>query len=209
MAEVNYQHNLAKTDAIDAESLACFGEAVKPEVRPLPQQSEQEIADMVARRRQIVGMLTAERNRLGRSNGQVRVDIEHHIAWLSKHLDEMDDALGTLIESSPIWGVNDELLRSVPGVGRVASSILLSQLPELWQDQSQADSLTCGCRATQQGQWAASRQALCVGRKGASAFSLVYGYSGGDALQSRDQELLHALVRCRQTEEGGSGGVYA
>lgn len=132
---------LAKTDAIDAELLARFGEAVKPEVRPLPQQSEQELADMVARRRQIVGMLTAEKNRLHRSSGhrssghrssgQVRVGIEQHIAWLNEQLNDLDEGLGELIEASPIWRVKDELLQSVPGVGRVASGILLSQLPEL------------------------------------------------------------------------------
>jgi len=94
---------LAKTDAIDAELLARFGEAVKPAVRPLPQQSEQELRGLIARRRQIVEMISAEKNRLQRSSGQVRVGIEQHIDWLSKQLNDLDEGLCELIETSPIW----------------------------------------------------------------------------------------------------------
>lgn len=122
---------LAKTDAIDAELLARFGEAVKPAVRPLPQQSEQELRELIARRRQIVGMITAEKNRLHKSSGQVRVGIKQHIDWLSKQMSDLDEGLCELIETSPIWRVKDDLLQSVPGIGRVASSVLLAQLPEL------------------------------------------------------------------------------
>lgn len=122
---------LAKTDAIDAELLARFGEALKPAVRPLPRQSEQEFRELIARRRQIVGMITAEKNRLHRSRGQVRVGIKLHIDWLSEQMDDLDEGLCELIENSPIWRVKDDLLQSVPGIGRVASSVLLAQLPEL------------------------------------------------------------------------------
>lgn len=122
---------LAKTDAIDAELLARFGEAVKPAVRPLPQQSEEELRELIARRRQIVGMITAEKNRLRRSSGQVRVGIEQHIDWMCEQMNDLDQGLSELIESSPIWRVKDDLLQSVPGMGPVVSGVLLAQLPEL------------------------------------------------------------------------------
>ncbi len=124
---------LAKTDAIDALILARFAEAVRPPVRELPGESEKELRGLIARRRQLVGMITAERNRRPKATVYVQRQIEQHIAWLRAQLDGLDKDLGALIESSPIWRVKDDLLRSVPGVGPVASSVLLAELPELGQ----------------------------------------------------------------------------
>ncbi len=122
---------LAKTDAIDAVMLARFGEAVKPEVRPLPGEDEQELRGLVARRRQIVGMITSERNRLPKATRRVRFQIEEHIAWLEGKLGGLNEEIDRFIQSSPLWRAKDDLLESVPGVGPVASSVLLAQLPEL------------------------------------------------------------------------------
>lgn len=122
---------LAKTDTIDALALARFGQAVKPEVRPLPKKSEKELRALVDRRRQIVGMITAERNRLPKATVYVRRQIERHIAWLQMQQDDLGRDLDQLIKSSPIWRARDDLLRSVPGIGPVASSVLLVGLPEL------------------------------------------------------------------------------
>jgi transposase len=122
---------LAKTDAIDAQVLAQFGEAVEPQPRPLPDQMHQEFAALVRRRRQLVEMLTAEKNRLRSAARSVRRDIEQHIRWLERRLGDLDNDLGKAIQSSPLWRDRDSLLQSTPGVGPVASATLLAQLPEL------------------------------------------------------------------------------
>jgi transposase len=122
---------LAKTDAIDAHVLAHFAEAVRPTPRPLPDAQTQAISAMLARRRQIVAMLTAEKNRLRTANGAVREDLLQHIAWLEERLSKLDTDLRETLRQSPIWREKDNLLQSVPGVGPVLSLTLLAQLPEL------------------------------------------------------------------------------
>ena len=122
---------LAKTDPLDAEVLAHFGEAVRPEPRPLKDAQAQELDALLTRREQVVGMLAAEKNRLGQARGRVKRDIEAHIRWLEKRLGEVDGELKHLIEASPLWRAQEELLRSVPGVGPVLALALLADLPEL------------------------------------------------------------------------------
>jgi transposase len=122
---------LAKTDKLDAQSLAHFAEAVHPEVRPVPDEQAREFAAILARRRQVVGMLVAEGNRLETSVSPVRERIEAHIEFLKVELDELDGDLDRVIRESPVWREKDELLRSVPGVGPKVSATLLAELPEL------------------------------------------------------------------------------
>ena len=122
---------LAKTDRLDAEVLARFGEAVRPEARPLADQQAQALEALVTRRRQLVEMLTAEKNRRARAAKVLHRSIDEHIRWLEKRLCGLDDELGTMIRETPIWRERDELLRSVPGVGSVLSRTLLAHLPEL------------------------------------------------------------------------------
>ena len=122
---------LAKTDAIDARTLADFAERVRPAPRPLPTEAAQFLDALLTRRRQLVDMLTAETNRLGFARGLVRRDITQHIRWLERRLGDVDGELRTAIQTSPVWRAKDDLLQSVPGVGRVVSLTLLAQLPEL------------------------------------------------------------------------------
>ena len=122
---------LAKTDALDAQVLAHFAEAMRPVSRPLPDSGTRELAALVARRRQLVEMITAEKNRLRTAARRIRPKVEEHIRWLEENLAELDRDLGDFIRSSPIWRDKDELLRSAPGVGPVLSMTLLSGLPEL------------------------------------------------------------------------------
>jgi transposase len=124
---------LAKTDQLDAQVLARFGEAVRPEPRPLPDAGAQALADVLARRRQVIGMQTAERQRLGTAGPQVRARIEAHPAWLERELTELDDDLGRRLRESPLWREREDLLRSVPGVGPVVATTLVAELPELGQ----------------------------------------------------------------------------
>lgn len=122
---------LAKTDSIDSEIIARFGEAIRPEPRPIKDEQARELDAVLMRRRQIVDMLTMEKNRLRSSTKHVRKDIEVHIKWLEKRLQNVDGDLQKLIKQSDVWRVNDEILQSVPGVGPVLSLALLAGLPEL------------------------------------------------------------------------------
>ena len=122
---------LAKTDALDAQVLAHFAEAMQPEPRPLPDASAQEFRAMVTRRRQLVEMITAEKNRFRTATHRVRPQVQGHIRWLEESLEGLDKDLGDLIRSSPLWRAKEKVLRSTPGVGPVLSMTLLSDLPEL------------------------------------------------------------------------------
>jgi transposase len=122
---------LAKTDAIDARVLAHFGEAIRPEVRPMVDEETAALDGLVARRRQLIGMLVAETNRLGQSLPSLRSSIKKHIKWLQGQIKTLDHDLDDTIRRSSVWREKEDLLRSVPGVGRVLSMTLLGQLPEL------------------------------------------------------------------------------
>jgi transposase len=122
---------LAKTDRLDAQILARFGETVRPAPRPLATEEAQALEALVTRRRQLVEMLTAEKNRRSMAPKVLHRSIDEHIRWLEKRLSGLDEELGTMIRETPLWRERDELLRSVPGVGQVLSSTLLAQLPEL------------------------------------------------------------------------------
>jgi len=122
---------LAKTDAVDAIVLARFAQAVRPAVRALKSEEAQELEAVLTRRRQIVEMITAERNRQTKAQARIAKQIKGHIAWMEKRLDEANDDLDRLIRKSPIWQHKSELLTSVPGVGRVVATTLLAELPEL------------------------------------------------------------------------------
>lgn len=122
---------LAKTDRIDALVLARFGEAVRPALRPLPDEVSLELRALIARRRQITGMIVAERNRLSGASKSVKKRIDAHIRWLEAELDRADKDLDQSIGQSPIWREKEDLLRSVPGIGPVISRSLIAELPEL------------------------------------------------------------------------------
>jgi transposase len=122
---------LAKTDAIDAQVLAHFAELIQPQTRPLPDAQSRELTALVARRRQVVEMLTAESNRHGRAAGCVNRAIAAHVSWLRKQLADLDVALEQAIRRLPLWSEKARLLRSVPAVGSVTVITLLAHLPEL------------------------------------------------------------------------------
>ncbi|MBA3497098.1 MAG: IS110 family transposase [Gemmatimonadales bacterium] len=122
---------LAKTDVIDAQTLALFAERVRPAPRPLPDEAAQALDAVLTRRRQLLEMLTAERNRLGFARAPVARRIRTHVRWLQRELADVDRDLGRLIEQSPVWRAQDDLLQSVPGVGPIVSRTLLGELPEL------------------------------------------------------------------------------
>lgn len=122
---------LAKTDALDAQTLAHFAEVLRPEPRPLADEQTQTLAAILARRRQLVEMLTAEKNRLGSAPKPVRKSLRTHITWLERELAQTDRDLAHAIRESPVWREKEALLRSTPGVGPVLTTTLLANLPEL------------------------------------------------------------------------------
>jgi transposase len=125
---------LAKTDRIDARVLARFAHAVRPEPRRPLSPEEQGLAELVRRRRQLVEMQVAERNRLGRARAlAVRRSLEQHIVVLDKELGALDAEIERLIQARPQWRQTAQLLSSVPGVGAGTSRLLVSRLPELGQ----------------------------------------------------------------------------
>jgi transposase len=122
----------AKTDPIDAHVIALFAEATKPEVRPLPDQATRLLADLLARRRQIVEMMVSENQRLQRTEAKrVRKSIERLLAALKRELGGIDHDIDDSVRGSPVWRQKEDLLTSVKGVGRVIARTIVAELPEL------------------------------------------------------------------------------
>jgi transposase len=122
---------LAKTDRIDAQVLAHYGEAIRPSLRPLPDADTQQLRALVDRRRQLMDMMSAEQSRLNTSSARIRDSIEHHLTWLRQQVAKLDDDLDGMLKASSLWREYDAILQSTPGVGPVLSRTLISQLPEL------------------------------------------------------------------------------
>jgi transposase len=122
---------LAKTDRLDARAIAHSAEAVRPPVRPLPDEATRHLGALVARRRQLLEMLTAERNRRQAAAPALHGRIDAHLRWLEEALAEIERDLDAAVRASPLWRAKEELLRSVPGIGNVSARTLLAELPEL------------------------------------------------------------------------------
>jgi transposase len=121
----------AKTDAVDARILALFAQRIRPPVRPLPDAVAQELAALLARRRQLVEMRTMETNRRPQVPARLRDHLDAHVVWLSQQIAELDRALDETLRSSPVWRAKEQLLRSIPGIGPGVARTLLGELPEL------------------------------------------------------------------------------
>lgn len=136
---------LAKTDRIDAEVLAVFGDRVRPAVRALPDASLRALEALITRRRQLVEMLGAERNRLARiADRDVSKRIQRHVKWLQQELKTIDNDLDDTIRRTPLWRAKDDLLRSVPGIGQVTSYTLIAEMPQLGTLRGKQAAALCG-----------------------------------------------------------------
>jgi transposase len=122
---------IAKSDSIDADVLAEFGEKIRPEVRTIADQATQELDAICTRRRQLVAMVIAEKNRYPAAPASIRARIKKHILWLEKQIDELENDLDKHIRSTPAWREKDDLLRSCKGIGPTTSHTMLACLPEL------------------------------------------------------------------------------
>jgi transposase len=117
---------LAKTDRLDAKAIAHFAEAVRPAVRPLADEATRRLGALVARRRQLLEMLVAERNRRHAAAPALHERLDAHLRWLEEALAEIEGDLDGAVRVSPVWRAKEELLLSVPGVGPVSARTLLA-----------------------------------------------------------------------------------
>lgn len=122
---------LAKTDRIDALILAAFAQAIRPQVRPLPDEDTRALGELLARRRQLIDMRVQEKLRLERASAWQRASLKEHIAWLDERIAQIGIDLTHTLRTSPVWRDKDDLLQAIPGVGMVTRATLLAQLPEL------------------------------------------------------------------------------
>ena len=123
---------LAKTDRLDAEAIARFAEAVQPPPRPVPSAAARALSELVARRRQLVEMLTSERQRRRQLRDPRLVRrLEAHLAWLQQELAALETDLDDAVRGTPAWRAAEDLLASVPGIGKTSARTLIAELPEL------------------------------------------------------------------------------
>ena len=164
---------------------------------------------MVGRRRQVVAMLTAEGNRLPRATQGVRGQVKAHIAYLRRQRDRLDRELAGHIQSSPVWRARDDLLRSVPGIGRVTASLFVAALPELGRLNRKQIAALVGVAPHNRDSGSYRGKRSVWGGRASVRTSLVHSYLGGDAAQCGDQSLLCPAVCRRQVEEGGLDRLHA
>jgi len=145
----------AKTDPIDARVIALFGEATKPSIRPLADKETRQLADLVVRRRQIIAMIVAEKQRETRASGRMQRSIARLVKALEKELNSVDADIDGAVRGSPVWRAKEDLLASVPGVGNVTARTLLAELPELGHLTRRKISALAGLApyTRQSGQW--------------------------------------------------------
>lgn len=150
----------AKTDRLDAALLALFAERVRPTPRPLPSAAQQEFDAVLLRRRQLVEMRAAEQIRLTQGpRPEVRPSLVAHIDFLTAQLVDLDAQLDTLVQASPLWQAQEDLLTSVPGIGALTARTLLAELPELGRLSRHAVAALAGVApfARESGQWRGTR----------------------------------------------------
>ena len=122
---------LAKTDTLDAQAIAHFAEAIRPEPRPVPGAQARALAELVARRRQIVEMMTAERNRRKRlASRRMTRSVDRVLATLQRELSDLETEIADAIRKTPAWRHAEDLLKTVPGVGDATARTLIADLPE-------------------------------------------------------------------------------
>ena len=180
----------AKTDPIDAAIIARFVEATRPPVRPLLDEATQMLGDLVARRRQIIAMITAERQRLGRATvNRLRKSIERLLTALQKELSDLDGAIDDAVKQSPLWHEQEQLLTSIPAVGPTIARTLLAELPELGRLSRREIAALVGLApwTRQSGQW---RGRSMTGGGRASVRAALYM---GALVASRSNPVLKAL----------------
>ena len=201
---------LAKTDRIDARVLARFAEAVRPEPRPLPTAEAKELEEFLGRRRQIVDMLTMEKNRLSiASTERMKKSLKKHIAWLEEALRRANDDIDTAVRNSPAWREQEDLLRSFPGIGPVSARTMLAELPELGRPESKEDRRPRRRRASQPRQRNAAGHPNLLGWPRQRPPGALHGHDLSGPLQSRHPTRLPGAPSPRQEAQGRPRRLHA
>jgi transposase len=155
---------LAKTDAVDARVLARFGQAIRPDLRPIKAEEVQALEEVLTRRRQLVEMVTAETNRRLQASPKMKREIDEHIVWLKQRIMIANTDMGDAIKQSEAWQAKSDLLSSIPGVGNVTVRTMLAELPELGQLNRREISALVGDLPVQSRQRPSARQTSHLGR---------------------------------------------
>jgi transposase len=200
---------LAKTDKLDAQILARFADAVRPEPRLLPDETQQRIDALLIRRRQLLGMVTAERNRRRRAPTLTRPEIDEHVAWLQVRIEAIEDELDRTIRSSPLWREKVALFRSVPGVGPLFAGTIVAQLPELGVLTHKQIAALVGLAPLNRdsGHWRGKR--TIWGGRAAGARSSPHERSRRHPVQSAYSPVLSAAAGHREAKETGADRLHA
>ena len=199
---------LAKTDALDARMLAQFAEALRPAPRALPDEATQALSAALTRRRQLIEMLTAEKNRRNTARPPVRQGIEAHIDWLTREVRRVEADLDTAIRQSPVWRAQNDLLQSMPVSGRASAA------------RSWRSSLRWGpCPPGNWRRWSGWRRSIAtvgparqtphLGRPGRGPNGAVHGCAGRHQMESDHQGVLSASAGQRQSQKSRLGGLHA
>ena len=200
---------LAKTDRIDARVLALFAERVRPEVRALPDEDTQELKALLARRRQLLEMMVAEKNRLKMASTAVEKDIREHIEWLKRKLKSVDSDLERRIKASPVWRAKEDLLRSVPGIGPVVSRTLIGELPELGKLNRQQIAALAGVAPLNRDSGTLRGKRMVWGRPSFRTRGVLHGGPDCQPTQPSDPCLLPAAQSTWQATEGRPHRLHA
>ena len=201
---------LAKTDRIDACVIARFAEAVKPAIRKVADAQSRRLSECIARRRQLGTMLTAEKNRLSRTEDLgLGKTVKTHIKWLKRALAGLDARLKELVHENPLWRVKEALLQSVPGIGDVVSRTLIAELPELGKlSRRQIASPVGGAPLNRHSGTMRGRRSVRGGRPTVRA-GAVHGSARGKPQEQPHSLLLRASPRSGQKAQGCPGRLHA
>lgn len=200
---------MAKTDRLDAHVLAQFAEAIRPLVRPVPDEQTQALAALVERRRQLSEMLRAEKNPLRLAVRPIQKRLRAHITWLEKELAATDTDLATKIRASPVWREKEEVLRSVQGVGPVVTTTLFANLSELGTLTRKEVAALAGVAPFPRDSGSLKGRRVIWGGRAHVRAALYMAAPGGDVEESSDSELLSALVSGGEDEEARLDGLHA
>jgi transposase len=200
---------LAKTDAIDARMLALFGVRIKFEIRSLPDKEAGEMGQLITCRRQLVKMLTTERNRLLQAGDDIRPGIESHITWLEEVLSNIDRDVENRVKRSPSWRERDNILQTVPGVGKAVSFTLLIELPELGRLNRRKIASLAGVAPLNRDSGTMRGKRTVWGGRATLGGRPMHGSVGGITPPSRHCDLLPAHDGCLESKEGRFSSLHA
>jgi transposase len=200
---------LAKTDQLDSRVIAHYAATLQPPVRALPDAKTRQLKDLTVRRKQVIGMLTMEKNRLQIMPAFLRAEIRRSIGGLQRQLARLDERLHQLSEEVAAWRERRRILESMPGVGVTLATTLISDLQELGTLNPKQIAALVGVAPMNRDSGRLRGKRRIRGGAGPGAHGALHGDTMRRSAQPRHPQLLPAAGRDRQTQESRSGGLYA